>query len=229
MRPPPLAVSLMEMELPQTAHAFPRALVLALALTSWASAYGANLYRYENDDGKIVYDQHVPPEYVHKGYTVLSEEGRVIKVVPRELTPAEKKIRDAELAKQEAEERRLEEQRATDKELMRLYRSVGDVERARKRKLRALDGAIAVRQENLDRLQKQKTSAETHAADLERGGLPVSEDLMENLRIIEGQIVKQREEIKEREEQRAQVSAQFDKDKARVKELLDRRARYTSS
>lgn len=216
------------MELPDMARALRRTLVLTVVLLPWFGAHGANLYRYENDDGKIVYGQHVPPEFVHQGYTVLSEEGRVVRVVPRELTPAERKVRDAELALIEAEEQRLEERLDDDKELLRLYKSPDDVARARDRKLRALRGAIDVTLGNVDRLLKQKMSVEAHAAELERGGLPVSEAVMDNLRIIDEQIAEQRAEIDSRERQQNEVRARYDTNMARVKELLRRSGRYPS-
>ncbi len=211
------------------AHMLRRTLVLALAMIVWGSGHAANLYRYENDEGKIVYDDRVPPDIVHKGYTVLSEEGRVVRVVPPQLTPQERKVRDAELARQKAERRRLEDRRASDKELLRLYKSVGDVKRARDRKLEALGGAIRLRRENLNRLLRQKSSVETHAGELERGGLPVSVEVMKNLRIVDEQIAEQHNEIESRERTQDAVRVQFEKDIARVKELLDRSARYTSS
>ena len=203
--------------------------LLILGLTVWTSGH-ADLYRYENDQGKLVYDHHVPPKFVHKGYTVLSEEGRVLRVVEPELSPEEKVVRNARVAAEEAEQRRLDDQRDNDKELLRLYKSVGDVERARDRKIRALQSAVDLTEENLNRLVKQKLSVETHAADLERGGLPVSEEVMENLRIIDEQIAERRQEIESRSREQDTIRAQYDRDMKRVRELLDRTApRYSSS
>ena len=36
-------------------------------------------YKYENFDGVVVIDDSVPPELVHKGYTVLNAQGRVVR------------------------------------------------------------------------------------------------------------------------------------------------------
>ena len=210
-------------------RAFRRTLVLVLGSALWVSGH-ADLYRYENDEGKIVYDHHVPPKFVHKGYTVLSEEGRVIRVVAPELTPVEKVVRDARVAAEKAEQRRLDDQRDNDIELLRLYKSVGDVERARDRKVRTLQGAIDLTEENLSRLVKQKQNVESRAADLERGGLPVSEEVMENLRVIDEQIAERRAEIEARSREQDAVRVEYDKDKERVSELLRRAARgYSSS
>lgn len=208
---------------------FQRTLVLVLGSALWVSGH-ADLYRYQNEEGKIVYDHHVPPKFVHKGYTVLSEEGRVIRVVAPELTPAEKVVRDARVAAEKAKQRRLDDQRDNDIELLRLYKSVGDVERARDRKVRALQGAIDLTEENLKRLVRQKLKVESHAAALERGGLPVGNEVMENLRVIDEQIAERRAEIEARSREQDAVRADFDNDRERVRELLARAAmRYSSS
>lgn len=208
---------------------FRRTLVLVLGSALWVSGH-ADLYRYQNEEGKIVYDHHVPPKFVHKGYTVLSEEGRVIRVVAPELTPAEKVVRDARVAAEKANQRRLDDQRDNDIELLRLYKSVGDVERARDRKVRALQGAIDLTEENLKRLVRQKLKVESHAAALERGGLPVGNEVMENLRVIDEQIAERRAEIEARSREQDAVRADFDNDRERVRELLARAAmRYSSS
>jgi hypothetical protein len=149
--------------------------------------------------------------------------------VAPELTPAEKVVRDARVAAEKTEQRRLDDQRDNDIELLRLYKSVGDVERARDRKVRTLQGAIDLTEENLSRLVKQKQNVETRAAGLERGGLPVSEEVMENLRVIDEQIVERRAEIEARSREQDAVRVEYDKDKERVSELLRRAARRYSS
>ena len=56
-------------------------LLLSVLLPALAGA--GELYRYVNDKGVIVLDrQGVPPEYIGKGYDVLSDQGRVVRVVP---------------------------------------------------------------------------------------------------------------------------------------------------
>jgi len=54
-------------------------LFLTLCLASLSLA---DIYRYTDERGVIVLNrQGVPPQYVDKGYQVLNEHGRVIKVV----------------------------------------------------------------------------------------------------------------------------------------------------
>ena len=56
-------------------------LLLSVLLPALAGA--GELYRYVNDKGVIVLDrQGVPPEYIGKGYDVLSDQGRVVRLAP---------------------------------------------------------------------------------------------------------------------------------------------------
>ncbi|VTL98770.1 Keratin type II cytoskeletal 75 [Pseudomonas aeruginosa] len=82
------------------------------------------LYRYVNDKGVVVLDrQGVPPQYIGKGYQVLNDQGRVIRTVPPAPTAEELRQRKAAQA-----------QASSDAQLLRLYSSVEDVDRARERR-----------------------------------------------------------------------------------------------
>ena len=57
--------------------------VLLLLALLGASTVQAELYRYVSQHGVVVLDsQGVPPEYVGRGYEVLDQDGRVLRVVP---------------------------------------------------------------------------------------------------------------------------------------------------
>jgi hypothetical protein len=67
--------------------------LLVFAMPSLPADY---LYRYTDDEGGIVIDYSIPPEYVAGGYEVLYSDGTVSRVVKRALTDAEKANRSSE-------------------------------------------------------------------------------------------------------------------------------------
>lgn len=185
---------------------------LFLALCSPLLATAAEMYRYVNERGVTVIDrQGVPPEHVAKGYEVLNEQGRVVSVVPP--------------APSAAERQRLAEEKAkasSDAQLLRIYSEVGDVDRARDRKLAELDGAISVAQSNLQSLRTQQGSLQEKAAEFERAGRKVPEHLLvqiENLKIEQAGV---ETDIGRYRETRVSEEAAFAADRARLLELRGR-------
>jgi len=189
------------------------ALPLLLLLGAVPSLAGAaELYRYVNDKGVIVLDRlGVPPQFISKGYEVLNEQGRVVKVVPP--------------APSEAERQRLAEEKEkadSDAQLLRLYSTPEDVERARKRKLEEIDGQTSVAKANQQSLRTQQAAFQAQAADIERAGRQVPEHLLvqiDNLRAEQANLDK---EIQRYADMRKQVDASFQADKQRMKYLLER-------
>src|SRR5699024_8388659 len=95
------------------------------------------MYRYLDENQAVVLDDHVPPEFVGKGYAVLSTDGRVIEEVPPALGPEERRAR-------EAADTAAERERMWDESLLRRYSSVVDIEDARERALREIEAHMDI-------------------------------------------------------------------------------------
>lgn len=185
-----------------------RTLWLSLLLPLWASA--SELYRYTNAQGVTVIDrQGVPSEFIGKGYEVLNDQGRVVRVVPPAPTPDEMKklLADRERAK-------------SDAQLLRLYSSPEDVDRARTRKLSELDGLIGVANGNLQSVRQQQANLQKQAADQERAGQSVSEQLIAQINGQRDEQVRLKKEIERYQGLRKQAESSFAADRSRVGELL---------
>ena len=185
-------------------------LPLLLLVLLPAVAGAGELYRYVNDKGVIVLDrQGVPPEYIGKGYDVLSDQGRVVRVVPPAPTAAERQRLQAEKA-----------QATSDAQLLRLYSSLDDVDRARERKLTELDGAVGAARGNLQSLRTQQANLQSQAAEQERAGRAVPESLLVQISNIQGEQASLLKDIERFEETRKQAAAGFVADRARLAQLL---------
>lgn len=183
-------------------------LLLSVLLPALAGA--GELYRYVNDKGVIVLDrQGVPPEYIGKGYDVLSDQGRVVRVVPPAPTAEERQRLQAQQA-----------QATSDAQLLRLYSSLDDVDRARERKLTELDGAVGAARGNLQSLRTQQANLQGQAAEQERAGRMVPESLLVQISNIKGEQESLLKDIERFEETRKQASAGFVADRARLAQLL---------
>lgn len=190
-------------------------LVLLLGSLGQSAAMAAEppevlLYRYVDSRGITVMDrQGVPPEYAGKGYQVLNAQGRVVQVVPP--APSAEQIRQAEAAKAQA---------GADAQLLRQYRSVDDVERAKARKLAEIDALIGVALGNTQGLAAQQASLQGQAADLERAGRPVPQNLIDQMNDLRDQHNALKAEISRYQQARQQAESDFAQLRARVSSLL---------
>ncbi|WP_163831224.1 hypothetical protein [Spartinivicinus ruber] len=199
-------------------------LVITLAFQLVANPVEAEdkrtFYKYKNEQGQIVINSSIPPRFAKKGYTVIDTRGRVIKVVPPELTQEqilEKKQQELlEQAKREQEE----QQKQADQTLLRLYSSVKDVERAKVRQLNEIEGRIGVIQGNIQRLQNQKAEKQARAANIERAGRTVPKQLLDSIKEQEQEIAGLQEQVKEKRKEQEQTNAKFANDANRLRVLL---------
>ena len=194
-------------------------LCLLLGMGGVASAQagdpsGIVFYRYVDSRGVTVLDrQGVPPEYAGKGYEVLNARGRVIQVVPPALTSDQ--AREAQAAAQAAKV-----QSDADAQLLHLYSSVTDVDRARARKLAELDALISVAQSNIQGLAAQQATAQSQAADQERAGRPVQQGLIDQMSDLQDQQQNLKVDILRYQTARTQANTDFAQDRARLQQLL---------
>jgi hypothetical protein len=189
---------------------FPMLLLVLPMLAQAAEKSDQQLYRYVNDKGVMVLDrQGVPPQYIGKGYEVLNEGGRVIQVVPPAPSPEEMQRRLAEKARA-----------SSDAQLLRLYSGVDDVDRARARKQAELDGLISVARGNLQSLRTQQANLQSQAADKERAGQPVPDQLVAQIDSVKSDQLRLLNDIKRYGDLRKQADASFAADRARLAQLL---------
>lgn len=164
--------------------------VLALAVCFAASPAGAEerFYRYENGEGVTVIDDHVPPQFAPKGYAILSGTGRVVAVVPRALTDAEREDTNGEVVKARLRFEEEEKQRRFDETLLTRYSSVEDISAARVRRINEIIVRIEMTKGSIANLKGQVEARQQEAADLERTGREVPRDYTDTIAALRGEI-----------------------------------------
>ena len=192
---------------------------LAGAYVAVESVAAVELYRFENDDGVVVLAHSIPPELVHKGYTVVGEDGTVIRVVQRQLTAPEIVERNRELAAEKKVEAGALARAHKDEELTRLYASTADLLEARDRKIQSIEGVIGATKGNIERLKLQKRHLEEQAAERERAGRLPSPEILDNLAILSTQLADKERELVMRQLEQQQVREQFQQDIERFEEI----------
>lgn len=185
-------------------------LLLGLLLPVMAGA--AELYRYVDDKGTTVLSrQGVPPEHISKGYEVLNDQGRVVRVIPPAPSAEEMQRILAEKARA-----------SSDAQLLRLYSTPEDVERARQRKLAELDGLIGVARSNLQSARTQQANLQSQAADHERAGRAVPAHLLAQIDNQKAEQERLKGDIERYQAARKEADSSFNADRDRLKHLHER-------
>lgn len=207
------------MRIPSIKLSFSALVLPCLLLASVPVCAEDRFYRYVNAEGVTVIDDRVPPKFAHKGYAVLNRAGRVIEIVPRALTEAERKEADsgAVMARLSAEE--LERQRKYDNMLLGRYSSVEDIEAAQKRKVNEINVRINLLKGNIGSLKKQLEARQEEAAELERDAQAVSETLLQNIESLRAEIAENERLIGRHVLDRETTEARFSYDIERFRVL----------
>lgn len=186
--------------------------VFALGVFTSQASFAVEYYRYTDERGiTVINRQGVPPHLIGKGYEVLSEQGRVIRVVPRAPTPEEYRQMQAD-----------KERAKSDRQLLMLYTRIEDIDRARNRKVADIDGQISIARGNLLSVNSLKSDLQAQAASQERAGRTVSASLLKQ--IEDASIDQQRlqQQISRYLNSKKAIESAFARDKNRLAELLQK-------
>ena len=187
--------------------------LLALVLLSSSAAFAVEYYRYTDEKGiTVINRQGVPPHLIGQGYEVLSEQGRVVRVVPRAPTPEEYRAQKAEQAQAKA-----------DWQLLRLYPRVEDIDHACDRKVAELDAQINITRNNLLVVDALKADLQGQVALKKSEGRSVPAALRGSL--AEATVDQQRlqRKIAGYLNSKSDLESAFAQDKTRLTELLKKR------
>lgn len=188
--------------------------VFVLSLMSHA-VFAAKFYRFEVD-GRMVMKDSVPPEYALLGYEILNSRGYVIETVDPAPTKEELAIIMAEKAIEDARLERIKLLTERDQSLLKIYSRPSDVERARNRKISALEGDL----DNLTRrtldLEKKLERIQDKVVIRERSGEPVSEKTYLHITKLKSIVRGGYEKINKKEVEKKDVMEAFENEQKRM-------------
>lgn len=175
-------------------------------------------YRYKDANGVTVMNSQIPPEFVANGYEVVNAQGMVLKTVPRALTEEERARQSDELKRQAAEA----EQRKKDEALLLRYSTIEDIEADKQRTIGEIDVRISILRGNIIASKQQVERELARAADLQRAGRQVPPQLLKAIEDLKRDIADNEANIAQREQEKLDSAAAFDRDIERMRFLLDK-------
>lgn len=192
---------------------------ITLIITSYAPSSSAAIKCWQNDSDTRECSFTVPQKYIGREIKILNGQGQVIKIIPAEKTPEEKK-QAAEKAKIEAEKKRImQEQRRKDRILVNTFLSVDDIILSRDTKLTAIDAIINITENNRAKQQKILDKHTNIAGNYERKSRQVPKKLLEDIKSSKAKIKDYDDFIEARKQEKLVITKKYDVDIARFKEL----------
>lgn len=202
------------------------ALLLAASVVTPARAIDnatAVHYRWKDAAGVVHFSDTIPASALAGGYDVVDNDGRVVRRVARELTPAERKAAAAEAAREAAAKRAAQRQSLEDSQMLSAYPTDKDLQQAQRAQLQQIQTDIATLQTNLRSQESTLTDLLAHAADLQHSGGPIPA-------IVNQRIAEQRGTVNQERNALAQRRADLDQAQTKFAEQLQRyralRAKY---
>jgi hypothetical protein len=188
-----------------------------VALASLAMPVLAVTYKWVDDKGVVHYTDKMPAEVVEKGSVELNKQGIAVKRIDPAPTAEQRRARLAEEERQRQLEREREVVDRRDRALMQSYTSEDEIELARHRALGTIDSQVQSAQAYSVALSKRRV--ELTAKRTSYGTNPVPAAIDRELESIGGELAKQDAFIAEKKREIAGVTARYDADRQRWREL----------
>ncbi len=186
--------------------------------------HAAFLYRYTNDQGLTVLTQTLPAEYATKGYEIMNEKGRVLRVVAPELTPEQIAERDAALERERLAELEKARQDKIDEELKLQFTHPNDAVRVLNRRIQDFFSLIDVKKGKINNMHIQIKDFQKTAAERQRKGLPITEDSLAKINQLQKEIEHNEMDIIEINKDIDKLLSEFDEKIKRLEIITHKQA-----
>lgn len=170
----------------------------------------SKLYRYKDDQGEIILSNQVPPDQASRGYEILNKTGQVEQTIAPALTQEQ---RDQKLVDEARKE--------NDNSLRSLYSSYDEIDKARDVQIGKIKSDEVVTNGSINAFVAKRESIQTNAADLERKGQKVPDNVSKDLFNIEYHIKTENKKLQDLKDLEAKTLAKFASDRVRLGELLN--------
>ncbi len=212
-------------ELAPTALAF--WLLVAVATLFASGATRAAMYKWVDEKGVVHYTDKMPPEAVDKASVELNKQGVPINRTDKALTPEQRRANEQEAERAKEAARAQEEINRRDRALVSSYTSEAEIDLARNRSLQTINNVISSSQAFSEQLNKRKADVETKKAESQ--GKPIVAVLDRELESIDAELARQSDLIAQKQKEVVAITAKYDADKQRWRELVAAKASAATS
>jgi hypothetical protein len=190
---------------------------LAAVLMAAPEVARATTYKWVDDKGVVHYTDKMPPDAVNKGSVELNKQGVPVKRIDPDVTPEQRRAREAEEERQRQQARANEETGRRDRALLASYTTESEIDLARNRTLATIDAVVQSALAYNEQLSRRRTDLLAKKAAY--GDKPVPPSLQSELDGVNAEIARQAELITRKKSESVSATARYDADKQRWREL----------
>src|SRR4030095_1236701 len=193
------------------------ALLVLAALILISPAVHATTYKWVDDKGVVHYTDKLPPEAINKGSVELNKQGVPIKKNDPALTPEQRRALEAEEERARQAARIRDDIARKDRALLQTYTTESEIDLAKSRALTTIDGQMQSSQAYSITLNKKKQELTARLAALGDKQAPAT--LSNELANVHDELANEADLIAAKQKEIATVTARYDADKQRWREL----------
>ncbi|GAB4184462.1 MAG: hypothetical protein Tsb002_07460 [Wenzhouxiangellaceae bacterium] len=191
---------------------------LCTTTTAWSQG---TVYKWVDENGKLHYSQSMPPNYKDLAHEKLNETGTVVDRTDRTLTEEERKALRAQEAIARQQQIARETQEKKDRLLLAAYRSEEDIIKVMNDELDVLKEQHEVISSSYRDQRSSLRDLVAQAADFERVGQPVPENIRAPIASIQNVIRRQKGQIERINEQLQFSRSNYEEDLQRYRSLIE--------
>ena len=197
--------------------AIPLAFLLVAAAILMAPAVSAPTYKWVDDQGVVHYTDKIPPEAINKGSVELNKQGVPIKKIEPALTPEQRRTREVEEETTRQATKIREEIQRKDRALLMSYTTESEIDLSKKRALGTIEGQMQSAQAYIATLTKRKDEITARIAGL--GNKGPTQSMEREVASVNEELEKQADLVAAKRKEVVAVSARYDADKQRWRDL----------
>jgi hypothetical protein len=181
---------------------------------------GPKLYRWVDKDGKVHYDDALPPEAVNQARKEFNaESGNATGSVDRALTPEERAALEAQAARDAEAAKSDEERKHQEEVMMATYGTENDLRRAYGERLALLKTTLESTDVSIKNVRENLSMVLQQASDTELAGRKVTDDRIKTIQELHAEHLRQQQFLANRRVELDTLNAEFARMLVRYREL----------
>jgi len=191
------------------------AMAIAAAFACASPAVAQKLYKWTDENGKVHYTDKAPDP--SRGGTQLDKQGRPVGRIEPAPTPEQVRAKEAEAERKKAAAKEEEVSARRDRALLASFTTEAEIDLARARAVATVESQIESAQAYLAQLTRRKQDIDLRKAKL--GDKPVPLQLERESEVANSEYAKNSDLVAQKKRELATVTARYDADKLRWREL----------